>query len=184
MTDAIRVCVTGAECTGKTTLATALGEHYGAPVIPEYGREYFAEKLARGDASVYAADVLKVVNEQSRREREAAPGPNGLIICDTDAFTVSVWHERWLGERRPEIDAIIAQHHANGCALGLYLLTSPDIPFVPDGMRSSAELRRVMHALYRERLTETGCPWIEVRGSRGDRLAAAIKQVDWLLGTS
>src|SRR5581483_9617149 len=35
-----RICLIGAESTGKTTLARALAEHYQTVWVPEYGREY------------------------------------------------------------------------------------------------------------------------------------------------
>ena len=35
-----RVAIVGAESTGKTTLATALAEHYRTAWVPEFGRLY------------------------------------------------------------------------------------------------------------------------------------------------
>jgi len=42
----LRVVVTGSECTGKTTLAETLAEHYGTVVVPEFVRYYVREKGA------------------------------------------------------------------------------------------------------------------------------------------
>ncbi len=38
MTRVIRVVITGSECTGKTTLAKALAEHYSARRVQKSGR--------------------------------------------------------------------------------------------------------------------------------------------------
>jgi NadR type nicotinamide-nucleotide adenylyltransferase len=40
-----RVCLVGAESTGKTTLAAALAAHYRTNWVAEYGREYSEKKL-------------------------------------------------------------------------------------------------------------------------------------------
>ncbi|HKY04356.1 MAG TPA: ATP-binding protein, partial [Blastocatellia bacterium] len=40
-----RVCLVGAESTGKTTIARALAEYYKTVWVPEYGREYSEEHL-------------------------------------------------------------------------------------------------------------------------------------------
>ena len=42
----IRVVVTGSECTGKTTLATALAAYYETVCVPEYVRQFVEEKGA------------------------------------------------------------------------------------------------------------------------------------------
>src|ERR1035437_2749974 len=34
------ICIIGAECTGKTTLARALAEHFDCPWVPEYLRDF------------------------------------------------------------------------------------------------------------------------------------------------
>ena len=45
----IRVVVTGSECTGKTTLATELAQHYDTVWVPEFLRQFVEEKGAAPD---------------------------------------------------------------------------------------------------------------------------------------
>ena len=40
----IRVVVTGSECTGKTTLATELAQHYGTAWVTEFVRQFVEAK--------------------------------------------------------------------------------------------------------------------------------------------
>src|SRR5512139_2533031 len=94
----LRVCVTGAECTGKTTLAEALGRTFSAPVVHESVREYFAEKARRGDPSVYAADIVRIVDIQIATEGQA-PTDVPLVVFDTDVFTIEIWQTRYFGDR-------------------------------------------------------------------------------------
>ena len=114
-----RVCLVGAESTGKTTLAAALAAHYGTAWVPEYGREYSEAKLARGDYDTWtSAEFTQIAAEQCRREDAAASASNGLLICDTDAFATSIWHRRYLGERSPAVEALADSYRPD-----LYLLT-------------------------------------------------------------
>lgn len=93
-----RVCLVGAESTGKTTLAAALAAHYRTAWVPEYGREYAEAKLARGEYDAWTSDEFtQIAAEQCRREDAAACQSAGLLICDTDAFATSIWHRRYLG---------------------------------------------------------------------------------------
>lgn len=174
----MRVCVTGAECTGRTTLAHALGEHYGVPIVEEYGREYFAEKLSRGDASVFPGDLVRVVAEQSRREDATWQLTAPLLICDTDVLTIAIWHERYLGRRRAEIDQLAQMRIDQGAGMDLYLLCVPDFPFVPDEIRSGEHMRQAMHQVYLERLAEWNRPFVIVSGSPDERLATAVAAID------
>lgn len=176
----LRVCVTGAECTGKTSLALALARRYAAPIVREFSRDYFTEKLARGDASVHPADLLKVMEEQARREDQAGMWTGPVMFCDTDVFTVAIWAERYLHERRPEIDRIADERRAEGKGGDLYLLCPPDFPFEIDGLRTGG-VREQMHPVYVARLTEAGVRFAEVGGTQKQRLAAAVSEVERLL---
>jgi nicotinamide riboside kinase len=42
-----RVCLIGAECTGKTRLAEDLARHFAAVCVPEYAREYAVRGAGR-----------------------------------------------------------------------------------------------------------------------------------------
>lgn len=178
----LRICVTGAECTGKTTLAMALARHYSAPIVREYCRDYFSEKLACGDASVHTADIVRITTEQARREDAAAMWSGPLIICDTDVFTVTTWSPLYLHERmKPELDAMVTQRRLDGRGIDLYLLCSPDIPFQVDGLRTGGQLRKEMHPVFLERLGEKQLPFVEVSGKPSKRFADSLKAIDRML---
>lgn len=176
-----RVCVTGAECTGKTTLARDVARRFEAPLVEEYGRDYFARKLERGDATVFPGDLVRVIGEQSRREDVIAAQEPSLMVCDTDVFTVAIWHERYSGGRRPEIELLADMRYDEGAGMDLYLLCAPDFPFVPDEVRTGEPLRTAMHQVFLDRLAEKGYPFVELTGAHQDRLAVAVAEVQRLL---
>ncbi|HYD93159.1 MAG TPA: AAA family ATPase [Candidatus Paceibacterota bacterium] len=171
-----RVCVLGAESTGTTTLARALAEHYKTVWVPEYGRFYSEGKLYGGEEAAWRSEEFTAIAEaQCALEDSLAEASTGLVICDTDAFATSLWHERYMGTRSPAVEEIAAKRQYD-----LYLLTGDEIPFEQDGTRDGEHIRHDMHARFIERLTEEGKPYLLVTGSREERLAAAVAAIDKL----
>jgi HTH-type transcriptional repressor of NAD biosynthesis genes len=109
-------------------------------------------------------------------QRGAAGHGGRLLICDTDALATSIWHERYLGTRSPDVEALAA-----GRTYALYVLTADDIPFVQDGTRDGEHLRGWMTDRFRQALAQRTEPWIEVRGDRAQRLAVATARIDQVL---
>ena len=172
-----RVCLVGAESTGKTTLAAALAAHYHTNWVAEYGREYSEEKMRGGDPSKWeSAEFETIAREQNRLEDAAARRANRLLVCDTDAFATSIWHRRYLEKRSPAVEALAAPRKHD-----LYLLTGIDIPFVQDGTRDGEHIREWMHRTFIEELEATGRPYRLVTGSPGERLRQSIELIDPLL---
>jgi NadR type nicotinamide-nucleotide adenylyltransferase len=166
-----RICVLGAESTGTTTLCQDLAEHFGCAWVPEYGREFCEERGGAIDWN--SRDFEHIARTQLSREDSAARRSGRLLVCDTDALATAVWHERYLGRRSP-----VVQRLAAGRSYALHILTGDDIPFVQDGTRDGEQVRAWMTERFRAVLAERGTPWVEVQGSRVDRLATAVKYVE------
>jgi NadR type nicotinamide-nucleotide adenylyltransferase len=172
-----RVCVVGAESTGTTTMARALAEHYRTTWVPEYGREYCEHKWRDGYVAEWETrEFTTIAAEQGRREDEAARSANRVLVCDTDAFATALWHQRYLGARSPEVDAMAAARRAD-----LYLLTGDEIPFVQDGLRDGEHVRHRMHERFVDELEVTRRDWRLLTGSPEQRLADAVSHIDALL---
>jgi NadR type nicotinamide-nucleotide adenylyltransferase len=172
-----RVAVVGAESTGTTTLARELAAHYGCAWVPEYGRTYCEERLAEAPTIQWrSADFEHIARRQQADEDAAAAHSGQLLICDTEALATSIWHERYLGAPSAAVRALAAQR-----SYALYLLTSDDIPFVQDGTRDGEHVRGWMTRRFRRALAERSEPWVEVRGSPAERVAAATHHIDELL---
>lgn len=173
----LRICVTGAECTGKTTLAEALGEVLGVPVVHEHVREYFTEKARRGDVNVFASDVVNAVELQLQAE-ETAPTDAPIVVLDTDLFTIAVWQKRYLGDHYADLEALVAEAYRREGRADLHVLASPDIPFEHDGVRTSQGMRDEMHERFRAELERTERRYIEVSGSVSARLEQVLSALD------
>jgi NadR type nicotinamide-nucleotide adenylyltransferase len=194
-----RVVVVGAESSGTTTLARALAAHYAGRGgvwaatrwVPEYGRIYCAEKLAAarranpgadaglwiGDLSWSAAEFTVIAERQLALEEAAARSGSPLLVCDTDAFATSLWHERYLGAPAPEVERLHTRTRHD-----LWILTdTAGVPFEQDGWRDGESIRASMSGRFRTELDRRGLPYIAVTGSHEERLAAAVGAVDAVL---
>lgn len=172
-----RVCLVGAESTGKTTLAQALAEHYQTVWVPEYGREYSEVKLMKGESDWSSEEFVHIAQRQGEIENELARKANRILICDTDAFATSIWHRRYMGERSLEVEKIAVTHRRPD----LYLLTDISVPFVQDGTRDGELIRDWMHQIFIEELDASSRPYRFLSGSREECLNLAIKHIDELV---
>ncbi|MBR7838358.1 AAA family ATPase [Actinospica durhamensis] len=196
-----RVVVVGAESTGTTTLSLGLAAslrargdaHALTGWVPEYGRTLTVVKLAvaralavregRAEPSIFDlvwqdSDFLDVAERQSADEDHAARRGGPVLVCDTDALATTVWQERYRGAITAEVAAAATSMPPRA----LYILTGDEgVPFEDDGLRDGEHLRAWMTGRFREVLAAQGTPWIEVTGSREERLTRAVAAVDDLL---
>jgi NadR type nicotinamide-nucleotide adenylyltransferase len=172
--DVIRVCLLGAESTGKTTLAAALAEAYGTLWVPEYGRIY--TELGRpADAPWTSWEFTHIARLQCWWEDFLAPLARRVLFCDTDAFTTAVFHEAYLGAPADDFAALARRTY------DLYVVCGLDVPWERDGLREFGEARRRHHETYVEHARASGSPWVLVEGPVEERLATARQAVDSVL---
>ena len=170
--DILRICVIGAECTGKSTLSKALAEHYSTNWVPEYARTYL-EKLRR---PYNQDDLLKIANGQIRIEDEWIRDSNRLVIMDTNLLVIKVWSEHKYGVCDPGIILQHEQRHYDH-----YLLTDIDIPWENDPQREHPQLREHFGNLYHQLIKITGVPFTLISGAAEERMKKSIDVVEELL---
>jgi len=174
-----RVCIVGAESTGTTTLAKALAEQLETVWVEEFGREYFARKLAGNDPAWRSEEFIHIAREQTRLEDTAAREANRILVCDTNAFATVLWLRHYMGTHSAEVEEIARKGHCD-----LYLLTGDEIPFVQDGSRDGEHIRHEMHRWFEEALARQQVPWKTLRGSHEERLRDARRSVESLFNDS
>ena len=162
-----RICLTGVESTGKSTLSKQLAQRFGAALMPEYGRSW-AEMLGT-DFSTEVLREIAIGHLAARAEIEAA-NP-ALIIEDTDIVMTSAWAAMLHGRRDPMLTAIKAD-------ADLYLLFSPDTPWVDDGTRQFGGATRArFHSIIADELALRGITPVVIAGDWPQRETAAIAAV-------
>jgi NadR type nicotinamide-nucleotide adenylyltransferase len=176
-----RIAIVGAESTGKTTLAQDLAAHYATEWVPEFGRAYAEEMLARNGVYHWtSADFDTIARTQCAHEEAAARRANKILICDTDVFATTIWHRRYMGAPSPQVEALAATWHRPD----LYLLSDVNTPFIQDGTRDGEALRAWMHQTFIEDLTAQGRPFELVTGPREARLKDAVGKISHALASS
>ena len=171
MAHIIRVVLTGAESTGKTTLAQSLAKHYGTVWAPEFLRQFVEEK---GVLPV-ASDTPLIAEGHLEQEQHYLKLAHRLLFLDTDLISTSVYHRFYFDS---PCNTVLSAAHRR-CA-DLYLLMEPDIPWVPDpGQRDGPDTRKAIHQLLSDALQSL--PHVRISGDRATRFRTAVQQVDALL---
>ncbi|HRH65168.1 MAG TPA: ATP-binding protein [Bacteroidia bacterium] len=165
----IRIALLGPESTGKTTLALQLAAHYQTVWVPEYSREYM-EVLGR---KYTREDILITLREQCRQEDLAMEKANTLLFADTDPIIAKVWMEDVFQETPEEIQQIIEERKYD-----LYLLLTPDLPFVVDPVRENPERREYLFRWYKKELEERHFCYSVISGEGAMRLENAKRAVE------
>ncbi len=167
-----RICVTGTESTGKSTLAEQLAEHYETVWVHEYGRDYCA---AQGNVWGYR-DITPIALGHVQLEEAAAQKANKVMFSDTDQIITSVFcRDRY--HRVPKTVKEIANQKRHD----LHLFCDIDLPWEKDDQRELGHCREEMKQILVAELEKRGRPYVMVTGCGKARLRCAIKAVDKFL---
>ena len=164
-----RICVTGPESTGKTTLARRLAELLGTECVPEAARVY-AESVGRvlTEADVEPIARAHLAQADAAASRAQARGAEVLVL-DTDLVSTIVYGRYYYGFTAEWLDREDAERRAD-----LYLLCDADVPWIADGIRDRPEDRAAMLALFREALAARGAHVVNVHGSWDERWSVVL----------
>ncbi len=176
----LRVAIVGAESTGKSVLAHALADalahEFGlrCAVVDEYLREWCVQQ----DRTPRLDEQQDIALEHARRIDAAAMQPGlDVVLCDTTPLMVSVYSDLLFDDRSLDPIALACQRR-----MDITLLTSLDIPWVPDGLqRDGPHVRPPVDARVRARLVAWGVPWSVVSGAGPARTTTAVDALQPLL---
>jgi len=163
--------LTGAESTGKTTLARALAAHYKTVWAPEYLRLFVDEK---GSLPV-VTDTPLIARGHLAQEQRLLPSAHRVLILDTDLISTCIYHRYIFGVVPPWVLAQAEARRAD-----FYLLMDTDIPWVADpGQRDNPEARAVIQRFFIEAMSDL--PHAVISGTCIQRLRTAVQRIDRLL---
>jgi nicotinamide riboside kinase len=162
------VVLIGPECSGKTTLAAALAERFGAPWVPEAARR-FVETDPTPLSAATVEPIARLGLALDDAARAAAPH---LLIHDTDLLSTVVYARHYYGDCPAWIAAEARARRAD-----LYLLCLPDLPWEADGVRDAPHARLALLARFREALEDLGAAYTVIGGHGEARLADAAAAV-------
>lgn len=156
-----RICLLGPESTGKSRMADRLADAYNTRVIPEYGRTYDEVFKQKGDWVIEELEELAIGHLAIQRAASKRAG--GVVFEDTDPIQTVAWAEYLLKTPSEHmLDRI-----GNWEPADHYLLLSPDVAWVDDGVRydPKQEVRQWFYDRMGDMLSARGLPVTLITGA-------------------
>ncbi|MGM9810117.1 MAG: AAA family ATPase [Paludibacteraceae bacterium] len=196
-----KVGIIGPESTGKSSLGQYLAKRYGATYVPEYARDYVASlhrpytyedvcHIARkqieqiravGSGRTAKRSNSEVVGQRSgrtvkRSDNEVVGQRSGrttkwsnsnVIFFDTELIVTRVWFDYVYGAAPDWLLSAMQQYK-----MDTYLLTYPDIPWIPDPTREngSDEMRLQLFHRYDQEIQALDVPYYIIRHTDNSEL--------------
>lgn len=170
----IIVVLTGPESAGKSSLTQALAEHFNAPLVSEYVREFIQQE----QRDTCYADVSEIAKQQLNRELAARAKCPPLLLLDTHLLSNKLWSEALFADCPDWIETALQEQQYD-----LIGLLSPDgLPWQADGQRCQPDLsgRMQFHKKLANWLDAHQQPVLHLNGSwqtRYNQLETAISKL-------
>jgi nicotinamide riboside kinase len=167
----IRIVITGAESSGKSSLTQHLGEVFSLPYALEYARYHLETNGPEYDLGL----LLKMsrLHLDFQREKVSVSAPLGIF--DTDLINYKIWAEEVFGCCPAEISAGI-EHESNH----IYILCRPDLPWEADPLRENPSDYQRLFQRHRSEIIRLNRPYEEIGGlgqERTDNAEAALRRL-------
>jgi nicotinamide riboside kinase len=168
------VTLLGAESTGKTTLAGAIGAALAArgmhvAVVGEALRE-FCDVNARTPRRDEQAALAAAQSERI----DVATARHEIVVADTSALMIAVYSDFVFTDASLYASALAAQRRFD-----LTLVTALDLPWRPDGLQREGEhVRAPVDALLRSALADAGIAFTTIGGVGAKRIETALRAID------
>lgn len=161
------IAITGAESTGKSTLAQALATYYNVSFVPEFARNYI-EQLHR---SYTYDDVILIAQKQVEQYNEMVSWQTPLIILDTWLLITKIWLDVVYGKVPDWIDKTIKETR-----IDTFLVCDTDLPWIADSVRENGGTNREkLQQTYIRELRKYHFPYHIIKGNQQEREKAAIQ---------
>ena len=168
----MRIVITGAESSGKSSLTQHLGKVFGLPYALEYARYYLEENGPEYDLE----GLTKMSRLHLNYQQEKIPISAPCGIFDTDLINYKIWAEEVFGCCPAEISSGIEQESSH-----VYLLCKPDLPWEPDPLRENPDNLQHLYQCHLDEIIRLKRPYEEVGGSGRERMANAEDALHCLL---
>ncbi|HRG89733.1 MAG TPA: ATP-binding protein [Chitinophagales bacterium] len=167
-----KVCITGTESTGKSTLAEKLSIFYKTLHVSDYSR-YYIDQLNR---PYNKPDVLEIAHGIIELEDRMMPQANGLFFTDNDLVNIKIWLQYYDWDVPDWLNEQIVKRRSD-----LYLLCDIDLPWIADEQRSNPNDRALLFERFKTEMAAIKANYQIVTGlTPHQRLAKAVAYVDKL----
>ena len=168
-----RIIITGAESTGKSTLAKQLADYYQTVYMPEYARTYI-ESLNR---KYTYEDVEHIAEMQIKAEQAFLLKANNILFIDTGLIVTKIWFQEVFHKYPEWLDEAILETLPD-----FYLICNIDLPWKKDPVRENGtrERREYLMNRYIEEIKKYRVDYAIVSGTGNLRVQNAIKLIDYV----
>lgn len=144
------ICIIGAECTGKSTLAQQLAAQTGGVVVPEVLRDWCAHHARTPRADEQAALMQAQIDAENQALALVKQGQGAIVFCECGPLLTAVYSQFYFGD----CSLLEAAHlHHGRYAMTLWL--QPDLPWVADGLqRDGLAAQTAVHQLLSQELAK------------------------------
>ena len=138
-----KICIYGAESTGKTTISRQLSRHFDAIWIPETARDLLRDRHCEYE------DMEMIATRQIATIRAAEKSSPRLIFCDTDLLTTKIYSQVYYDKVPQTLLNLLPTDDYD-----LYIVLSPDVDWVDDVQRDLEHRREELHNMFIKELVE------------------------------
>ncbi|MEN8189897.1 MAG: ATP-binding protein [Thermodesulfobacteriota bacterium] len=171
----MRIIISGAESSGKSTLTRHLGELFGLPYALEFARFYLEEHGPEYDLELL--EKMSLLHLDYQRRQVMPDTPTGIF--DTDLINYKIWAEKVFGSVPRKILAGMEKERDHS-----YLLCEPDLVWEPDPLRENPHDRQEIFQLHLDEVIRLGRPYELVSGTGKTRLENGEAALRRLLGNN
>lgn len=164
------IAILGAEGTGKSTLAEALGTHLGGVVVREVLRDF----VTWHGRPPRQSEQLAIFRRQLGRELRACELSRSWVVCDPSAAMTALYSQAYFADQslQPAARTLLDLAHR-------VLWCRPDIPWVADtGQRDGPAIRDDVDAILADFVRTLRVPPVQITGTSPQlRLNTALTAV-------
>nr|WP_251140679.1 ATP-binding protein [Rhodoferax sp. U11-2br] len=163
------ICLIGAECTGKSTLARQLAAQTGGQVVPELLRDWCQTRGRTPRVDEQAALMQAQIDAENQALNLIGKGQGAMLFCECGPLLTAVYSQFYFAD-----DSLLAAAHLHHRSYAMTLWLQPDLPWMADGLQRDglAAQAAVQHVLGQQLAQHR--PVVAVSGVGPARLQAAM----------
>lgn len=161
----MKVAIIGPESSGKSVLARYLANRYKGTYVPEYARTYIEQK---GTRDVTYDELCAIARHQIDQLKSLSISPQdglyanseAVFFFDTELIVTKVWFDYAFGHIPEWLEPAIRAY-----PMDTYLLTYPDLPWIPDPARynGSDAIRLELFQRYESEIQSLNIPYYIIK---------------------
>jgi NadR type nicotinamide-nucleotide adenylyltransferase len=153
----VRIGIIGPESTGKSSLARYLANRYKGTYVPEYARTYVERK---GTTDVTFDELCEIAHRQIEEIEQITNSQQPIAFFDTELIVTKVWFDYSFGRVPQWLEEAIKRY-----PMDVYLLTYPDLPWIPDKARSNGSdaIRKELFDRYEAEIQALNIPYYIIK---------------------